>query len=367
VGNIESMQKNIGLCGTILAIVIIAYGNIGISFAQISSMNGSTILPTNTTTESATTNQLQSSSNSTTDQTKVITHSLGTTQITGVPQRIVVMGPEFVEHLLTLGVQPAGIVDSSTFKLWYPSMVEQLSVDVVNLGDYPPNLEVLAKLQPDLIIAGTDLYGELYQDLTSIAPTIIFDLFPDQGDNATQLEKMEEVHLAIADIVDRRDQGVANIDHLHSKFVEAASKLKGAGLAGHKFIFVEAGVWEDAPWMNIYSRNAELSIILEQIGLQNAIGNTSAAQSDSYGFISSSLEGLSALDGSGVHMFYTTALGGDVFGNSTYWSENPVWTNLQFVREGHVYNLDKVYAFAGPSQAELLVDKVIQALTNDNN
>ncbi len=152
-----------------------------------------------------------------------------------------------------------------------------------------------------------------------------------------------------------------------TKVEEAASRLQSANLTGHKFIFVEAGVWEDAPWMNIYSENAELSLILEEIGLENAVGDNdpaaAAAQADSYGFISSSLEGLSALDGPDVHMFYTTALGGDVFGNSTYWSENPVWTNLQFVKEGRVHNLDKVYAFAGPSQAELLVNKVIQAVT----
>jgi ABC-type Fe3+-hydroxamate transport system substrate-binding protein len=48
---------------------------------------------------------------------------------------------------------------------------------------------------------------------------------------------------------------------------------------------------------------------------------------------------------------------------SKYWADNPVWTNLEFVKAGQVHNLGKVYAFAGPSQAELLVDKVVEVLT----
>jgi ABC-type Fe3+-hydroxamate transport system substrate-binding protein len=300
------------------------------------------------------------------NQTRTINHTMGTTQITGTPERILAIGPEFVEHLLALGVQPAGIIESATFRLWYPSLAEELSPSIVDLGDYPPNLEAIAQLQPDLILAGASLYGEFYEELSSIAPTVMFQLFPEQNGGPTQLEIMEEVHMTIADIVDRHNQGINNIELMHAKFEEGANALQTAGLAGHKFIYVEAGVWEESPWMNVYSENAELSLILEQLGLENAVGDDTASAgvpSDSFGFISSSLEGLAALDGQHVHMLYTTALGSDVFTNSTYWSQNPVWTNLQFVKEGRVYNLDKVYAFAGPNHAELLVDKVIEALT----
>jgi ABC-type Fe3+-hydroxamate transport system substrate-binding protein len=115
--------------------------------------------------------------------------------------------------------------------------------------------------------------------------------------------------------------------------------------------------------MSIYADNAELSLILEEMGLENAVADD--VESDRRGFVGSSLEGLAAMDGSDVHMFYTTALGGDVFQDSKYWADNPVWTNLEFVKAGQVHNLGKVYAFAGPSQAELLVDKVVEVLTPD--
>lgn len=235
---------------------------------------------------------------------------MGTTQITGTPQRILAIGPEFTEHLLTLGVQPAGIIDSTTLLLWYPTIDEQLSPGVVDLGDYPPNIEAIAQLQPDLILGETGLYGEFYEDLSDVVPAILYNLFPEEGDR-TQLERMEEAHIAIADIVGCHDQGVANITKIHAKFEEAAGKLEVAGLTGRKFIYLEAGVWEDAPWMFVYTENAELSLILEEIGLENAVSDN--MEFDRRGFIDTSLEGLPAMDGIDVHMFYTTAPGGDVF------------------------------------------------------
>jgi ABC-type Fe3+-hydroxamate transport system substrate-binding protein len=54
------------------------------------------------------------------NQTKTASHAMGNTQISGIPQRILAISPEFTEHLLTLGVQPSAIIDSSTLRLWYP-------------------------------------------------------------------------------------------------------------------------------------------------------------------------------------------------------------------------------------------------------
>jgi hypothetical protein len=54
---------------------------------------------------------------------------------------------------------------------------------------------------------------------------------------------------------------------------------------------------------------------------------------DRHGFVDSSLEGLAAMDGPDVHMFYITALGSDVFQDSKYWADNPAWTNLEFVKK----------------------------------
>lgn len=297
------------------------------------------------------------------DKIRIIEHDMGTTEIRETPERILALGPEFTEHLLTLGVQPAGIIDSSTLRLWYPSIDEQLSSDVADLGDYPVNIEAVAELAPDLIIGEAGFYGEFYEDLNDIAPTVLFNLFPEEG-GQTQLERMEQVHLGIADIVDKHDQGVANIEGMHAKFDEVAGKLEAAGLAGHKFIYLEAGVWEEAPWMYAYAQNAELALMLEEMGLENAVPDN--MEFDRRGFIDTSLEGLAAMDGSDVHMFYTTALGDDVFNDSDYWAENPVWTNLEFVKAGQVHNLDKVYAFAGPSQAELLANKVEKVLVPDD-
>lgn len=295
------------------------------------------------------------------DETKTITHAMGETEITGTPQRILALGPEYVEHLVALGVQPAGFIESTSLSLWYPEIAEGLSPSVADLGDYSPNFEAIAQLQPDMIIGEASLYGEFYENFSETAPTVLFNAFPEPGE-PTQLERMEEIHMTIADIVGRHDKGAANISGMQEKFEEGRRALEEAGYAGNRFVYVEAGVWQEAPWMKVYAPNTELSVILEEMGLENAVTDSSSA--NSYGFVDSSLEGLSALDGPDVHMFYTTALGSDVFSDSDYWAENPVWKNLEFVKAGQVYNLDKVYAFGGPLHAELLVDKVVEKLTD---
>lgn len=47
-------------------------------------------------------------------------------------------------------------------------MDEQLSPDVIDLGDYPPNIEAIAELEPDLILGESGFYGEFYEDFSEI-------------------------------------------------------------------------------------------------------------------------------------------------------------------------------------------------------
>ena len=104
------MRKNTVLYGVIFAAVLIASSSIGIAFAQTPSMNSSgaaaaTAPTANATTTETTANQLQqSSSNSSTDQPRIINHTMGQTEITGTPERIVTLYSVFTGDVRALGV-----------------------------------------------------------------------------------------------------------------------------------------------------------------------------------------------------------------------------------------------------------------------
>jgi len=154
------MRKNTVLYGVIFAAVLIASSSIGIAFAQTPSMNSSgatanaaTANATTTTTE-ITANQLQQSSpNSSTDQPRIINHTMGQTEITGTPERIVTLYSVFTGDVRALGVQPIGSVQHDWINGWLTPIGLSLSDSVTDVGTQAePNLETILQLQPDLII-----------------------------------------------------------------------------------------------------------------------------------------------------------------------------------------------------------------------
>ncbi|GLB60910.1 ABC transporter substrate-binding protein [Cytobacillus sp. NCCP-133] len=101
-----------------------------------------------------------------------ITHAMGTTTIKGTPKRIVTLYQGATDVAVAFGVKPVGAVES-----WVEQPVyEYLRADlegVQNVGlETQPNLEEIAKLKPDLIIASKLRHEKIYDQLSQIAPTV---------------------------------------------------------------------------------------------------------------------------------------------------------------------------------------------------
>ena len=105
-----------------------------------------------------------------------ITHDLGTTQVPDAPQRIVVLEYSFVDTLAAVGVAPVGIADDENRASIVPAYATIIGDGWTSVGTRKsPSLEVIASLQPDLIIADTSRHEAVYGALSEIAPTIAFD------------------------------------------------------------------------------------------------------------------------------------------------------------------------------------------------
>jgi ABC-type Fe3+-citrate transport system substrate-binding protein len=105
-----------------------------------------------------------------------ITHDLGTTEVPDAPQRIVVLEYSFVDSLAAVGVAPVGIADDDkrgSIVLTYTAIIGDQWTSVG--ARKSPSLEIIASLQPDLIIADTSRHEAIYGALSEIAPTIVFD------------------------------------------------------------------------------------------------------------------------------------------------------------------------------------------------
>ncbi|MBU1335477.1 MAG: iron-siderophore ABC transporter substrate-binding protein [Alphaproteobacteria bacterium] len=102
-----------------------------------------------------------------------VTHSIGVADVPDAPQRVVVLTNEGTEALLAIGITPVGAVRSWLGDPWYDHIAGQMA-DVTVLGEESAvDLELLAALEPDLIIGTKVRHEKIYEQLSAIAPTVI--------------------------------------------------------------------------------------------------------------------------------------------------------------------------------------------------
>ncbi len=125
-----------------------------------------------------------------------IEHELGVTDVPDNPERIVVLEFSFIDALASVGVAPVGIADDERRERVISAYTDVIGDEWVSVGTRrSPSLEVIASLQPDLIIADLSRHGEAYETLSQIAPTIVLDSLA--GDYHDSVEQMSVVGAAI--------------------------------------------------------------------------------------------------------------------------------------------------------------------------
>lgn len=342
------MQKA-ALYGIIAAIVVVV--SIGVAFAATSISN-----PT-TSTNLSTSND---------DEVRVIKHLMGETEIAGTPESIIVLDSYLIEPLLAFDTEPIGMGGIDFINVQYPQTMQWSSVAEVGVEE--PNLEVIAQLEPDLILAPFWVEGTMYEELSEIAPTVATNLFPTEG-GPNALEQGKSNFMTVADALNRHDEGVAFLENMEAEFDEIENRVEAAGLKGKKFIFAELHADDVAPTVRIHLDDSHMSMILERIGLVNAA--PIVEEPARVGRHDVDLEGLTTLDGSDVHFLYFRNISFEDTSTSSdpvpsMFRDNPVWNQLSFVQEGRIYPLDITYAWPGPliatENANSIVDTLIETI-----
>ncbi len=289
-------------------------------------------------------------------QTRTIQHVLGETEITGVPQRIVALEWLYAEDVLALGIQPVGIADIEGMNTWVDIPVE-IGSEVTDVGmRQEPNLEIITSLQPDLIIGLKNNIEAHYEAFSKIAPTLVFDPYPAEG-QGDQYDEMISTFKTIADVLDKQDEAEQVLSDLDQTYAEAKAKLEAAGLTERPFALAMGYSNQNAVTFRISTDNSLAVKILEHIGLTNA---HQPEQFEVYGFTTSDVEALPALqDANFLHIIQESD---NVIENQL--KDNPVWTGLNFVKEDRVYALGgDMWPYGGPLGAQTMASKTAELLT----
>ena len=103
----------------------------------------------------------------------VVSHAMGSTEVSGSVQRVVTLYQGATDSAVALGVTPVGAVASWVQQPTYNYLRDALEhVTIVGL-ETQPNLEAIARLKPDLIIAAKARHEKIYGQLSQIAPTVM--------------------------------------------------------------------------------------------------------------------------------------------------------------------------------------------------
>ena len=297
----------------------------------------------NTNTE--TTNSQPAQKEKVEDSPRIIKHAMGETPITGTPKNVVVLTNESTEAVLALGVKPVGAVNSSVGDTWYPHIVDQMQ-GVTELGEETmPNLETIASLKPDLIIGNKIRHEEIYEQLSSIAPTVFSE------DLAGQWKVNFNLY---ADALNKEAEGkeaMAKYDaHVSEVQKELADKLS-----------LEISIVRFLPTtVRIYQKDTFAGTVLQDLGFARP------ASQDKDNFMEViTEEQMDAMDGDVMFYFnadYDEEKGGTKMQEE--WMAHPLFAKLNVAEQNSTYRVDEVIwnLSGGILSANLLLDDIVKFL-----
>ncbi|MEV5596652.1 iron-siderophore ABC transporter substrate-binding protein [Streptomyces sp. NPDC052496] len=268
-----------------------------------------------------------------------------------------VVGTEWnvVEHLVALGVAPAGVADVKGYRTWdRAAPLKNEPKDIGTRGE--PSMDTVAAIAPDLIVATSDLPKAALAQLRKIAP--VLDL--KAADATDPIGQMTADLDLIAKATGTTQRAGELKKGFEAKLAEGRRKLEQAGHKGTEFAFADGYVKSGQVSIRPYTSGSLVGAVNGKLGLRNPW----TVQGDpGYGLATTDVEGLTKLGD--VEFAY---IGSDDDRSATPFTgalaDNAVWKSLPFVKAGKVHRLpDGVWMFGGTASMESYVDSVVAALT----
>ncbi|KHF39480.1 ABC transporter substrate-binding protein [Halalkalibacter okhensis] len=282
----------------------------------------------------------------------------GEVPLDGPAKKVVVLEWTYAENLLALGMQPAGMADIEGYGD-YVNIEPQLDDTVVDVGGrQEPNLEAIASIEPDLIIGVSFRHDAMLDQLESIAPTVIFNPYP-EDESINLYEEMEMTFNEMAKAVGKEAEATQVLADLEAQYEEAQAKIEAGNLETNDVILTLAYSGPQAPEIRVFTPNSMASIILEKIGLTNI---HEPDQFEIFGSSTFNVEGLVKYED--ANYLYTVPDTDNIYENQL--KGNKVWENLTFVAEDRLYDLGAdTWLYGGPLSAGTLVDQITATLVNE--
>jgi len=249
-----------------------------------------------------------------------------------------------------LGLMPIGQGDVNEAIVPEDVWAELSNVPVVtDLGE--PQLEDIALLEPDLILAPNTTEDDVLEHLRSNAPVYVFTLRG--GDRANWQQRTVE----IADAINKTD----GLDELQSAFEARQAEIATTyadQIADTKVAVV--GSFEENN-MYVWGEANMTGTILLPLGFTWSEQANAIVATEDEAEVTVSFEKIGAAIGDADLIFYDTDLRGGLSAFTTALTETPLFQELAAVQAGNAFPGGK-NTIAGYSDANYLLDMVEEAL-----
>lgn len=262
-----------------------------------------------------------------------------------VPSRIVAMEWGEVETLLALGVTPVGAADARGYREWVEA--PELPEEVAEVGSrQEPNLEEIARLEPDLILSHAHLQP-LEEKLAAIAPVEAVTL---SGTGEDAYETAVAGTRRIAAITGKNDEAEALVKETEAAFEADARRIETAGLSGQPVYFVRI-IGPNA--LRVHGETSIANTVLDRLGLTNAF----TGEVSEWGF--ATVEPSQLADNGEATILVAGPVSDEEMAAVF---DTPLGKALPAARAGRVHRLPVVWTFGGLPSAKRMADAITAAM-----
>ena len=274
-----------------------------------------------------------------------ITHEMGTASFETTPKKVVALDWVLSETVLSLGVELEGIADAKGYQQWV--VKPELNQDVTDVGSRrEPNLELLTKLKPDVILISEHM-AAAYHQLNKIAPVLVYSVY---SQKKQPIESATAITLSLGKLFDQEQRAQQIIADTKQRLHDNGEKIQAAGNSDKPLIFAR---FINDKTLRIHSQGSLAQATIQAMGLKNDWQEPT----NLWGFSTTGVVRLAEHQRANVMLF-----GPLTENEKNQLTQSALWQAMEFTRTDSVYELPSIWTFGGLIAAQRFSDHITELL-----
>lgn len=258
------------------------------------------------------------------ERTVAVEHAMGTAEVACTPQRVVTLGQGQTDTVLALGVTPVGVVEPWVDE-FYDYLPEEVAQAEVVGSELEPDLEAIAALEPDVILGSELRHGEVHDQLSQIAPTVVSET----------IGRTWKDNVALwAKALCRPDEGARVRDAWEQRtadFQQELGELADTEVSMVRFMPDQVRIY----------RTGFPGSVLRDAGLARPEAQQVADWETADQLVEISQERIPEMDGDVIFVMVSDWRGDDAVELEDEWTSHPLWAELEAVQRDAVFAVDE--------------------------